>query len=105
MDSQLTHLTDIKKTHKHASETETIPGSIRQLPVERGAAWDGGLSVLEDLLARHAIGTLRGGSAGKRLAAGGHTVPGGVSLEGRLVLAGRSFTVQLILHHGDAVEL
>lgn len=79
-----------------------IPGSIWQLPVERGAAWDGGL---EDLLARHAIGTLGGGSAGKRLAAGGHTVPGGVSFEGRLVLAGRSFTVQLILHHRNAIEL
>ncbi|XP_073690662.1 signal-induced proliferation-associated 1-like protein 2 [Garra rufa] len=93
------------KGHQHREgfpKTEAIPGSIRQLPVERGAAWDGGLSVLEDLLARHAIGTLRGGSAGKRLAAGGHAVPSGVSLEGRLVLAGRSFTVQLILHHGDA---
>lgn len=60
--------------------------------------------MLEKLLARHTVVTLGGGSAGHGLAAGGHPVPGGISLERRLVLAGSSFTVQFILDHGDSVE-
>ena len=84
-----------------------LPGPVGQLPVERGAPWDsGGLLVLKDLLALQPVRALGGRPAGQRLIGwGGHAVPGGVPLEGRLILAGRALAVQLILHHGDAIEL
>lgn len=62
--------------------------------------------LLQDLLALQAVGALRGRAPGESPPSRrGHPVPGGVSPEGRLVLAGRSLTVHLVLHHGYAVEL
>lgn len=82
-----------------------IPGTIRQLPIKRCASWDGCLVLLKDLLALQAIGALRGRASGQRHPGrGGHPVPRGVPPEGRLVLAGRTLAVNLVLHHGDAVQ-
>lgn len=62
--------------------------------------------LLQDLLALQAVGALRGRASGERRSGrGGHPVPGGVSPEGRLVLAGSPLAVHLVLHHGYAVEL
>lgn len=62
--------------------------------------------LLEDLLALQPIGALRGRASGQRLTTScGHPMPGGVSPEGCLVLAGRALAVDLVLHHGYAVEL
>lgn len=62
--------------------------------------------LLEDLLTLQAIGALRGRASGQRHAGGGgHPVPRGVPPEGRLVLAGCALAVDLVLHHGYAVEL
>lgn len=61
--------------------------------------------LLEDLLTLQAIGALRGRASGQRHSGGGgHPVPCGVSPEGRLVLAGRTLAVDLVLDHGYAVE-
>lgn len=62
--------------------------------------------LLEDLLTLEAIGALRGRTSGQRHSgSGGHPVPCGVPPEGRLVLAGCSLAVDLVLDHGYAVEL
>lgn len=85
---------------------EGLPGSVWQLPVEGGAPWDSCLVLLQDLLALQAVGALRGRASGEgRSSGGGHPVPGGVSPEGCLVLAGRPLAVDLVLHHGYAVQL
>lgn len=61
--------------------------------------------LLEDLLTLQAIGALRGRASGQcHSGGGGHPVPCGVSPEGRLVLAGRTLAVDLVLDHGYAVE-
>lgn len=83
-----------------------LPGPVGQLPVEGGAPRDGRLVLLQDLLALQAVGALRGRASGERRSSRrGHPVPGGVSPEGRLVLAGCTLAVHLVLHHGYAVEL
>lgn len=83
-----------------------LPGPVGQLSVEGGAPRDGRLVLLQDLLALQAVGALRGRASGERRSGrGGHPVPGGVSPEGRLVLAGSPLAVHLVLHHGYAVEL
>lgn len=85
---------------------EGLPGSVWQLPVEGGAPWDSCLVLLQDLLALQAVGALRGRASGEgRSSSGGHPMPGGVSPEGCLVLAGRPLAVDLVLHHGYAVQL
>lgn len=62
--------------------------------------------LLQDLLALQAVGALRGRASGEgRPSSGGHPMPGGVSPEGCLVLAGRPLAVDLVLHHGYAVQL
>lgn len=62
--------------------------------------------LLEDLLALQALGALRGRAPGQRRSSGaGHPMPSGVPPEGSLVLAGRALAVDLVLHHGYAVEL
>ena len=62
--------------------------------------------LLEDLLALQAIGALRGRAPGQRRSSScGHPVPGGVSPEGCLVFAGCTLAVDLVLHHGYAIEL
>ena len=85
----------------------SLPGPVRQLPVEGGAPGDGVcLVLLEDLLALQAVRALGGGAPGQGLARRArHAVPRGVPPEGRLVLAGSALAVHLVLHHGDAVEL
>lgn len=83
-----------------------LPGTIRQLPVKGRASWNGRLVLLQDLLTLQAIGPLCGRASGQRHSGGGgHPVPCGVSPEGRLVLAGCSLAVDLVLDHGYAVEL
>lgn len=47
-----------------------LPGSVWQLPIEGGASWDGGLVLLEDLLALEAVGALCGGASGQRGSSG-----------------------------------
>lgn len=86
--------------------TRGLPGTVWQLPVEGGAPWDSCLVLLQDLLALQAVGALRGRASGQgRSSSAGHPMPGGVSPEGCLVLAGRPLAVDLVLHHGYAVQL
>lgn len=62
--------------------------------------------LLQDLLALQAVGALRGRASRQSRSTGcGHSVPRGVSPEGRLVLARRTLAVDLVLYHGYAVEL
>lgn len=91
---------------KGEGANDGVPGSILQLPIKGGASWDSCLVLLEDLLALQAVRALRGRASGKRRSSSsGHPVPGGVPPEGRLVLAGCTLAVDLVLHHGYAVQL
>lgn len=85
----------------------SLPGTIGQLPVERGAAGDGGLALREQGLALQPVGRAgHRGDPGQGLQGGrGHAVPRGVPPERGLILTGGSLTVELVLHHGDPAEL
>lgn len=94
-----------KKWHKCWLRID-LPGAIWQLSVKGGASWDGCLVLLEDLLTLQAVGALSGRASGQRRSGScGHPMPGRVSPEGRLVLAGRTLTVHFILHHWYPVKL
>lgn len=95
-------------THRLSGEmaNDGLPGPIRQFPIKGGASWDCSLVLLEDLLALQAVRALRGRASGQRCSSSSwHPMPGGVSPEGRLVLAGCTLAVDLILHHGYAIQL
>lgn len=84
-----------------------LPGAVGQLAVKGGAARDGGLGLLEQLLALQPVRCAghRGGPGQGLQGRGGHPVPRGVPSEGGFVLAGGAFAVQFVLHHGDPAEL
>lgn len=82
------------------------PGPVGQLSIKGGASWDSRLVLLEDLLALQAVGALRGRASGyRRSSSSRHPMPGGVSPEGCLVLAGCTLAVDLVLNHGYSVQL
>jgi len=84
----------------------SLPWTIWQFPIKRGASRNRCLVLLEDLLTLQAVGTLSGRASGQRRSGScGHPMPGGVSPEGRLVLTGCTLAVDLVLHHWDSVKL